>query len=151
MMSEGAGTCRPKIKKNQAFETHSSFFLLYFRCLTNTSIYRLVRHGMSRSRSKRDRGTSAQCCQRGSRILSFAVVFAYLNLAMTANIIIFSFSRATNVLMTHFPGMRKGVLNIVELVFIPKQMARQFVLAVALKTSMVCSRAEFLSWWMQLH
>ena len=47
--------------------------------------------------------------------------------------------------------MREVFLNIVELVFIPKQMARQFVLVVALKTSMVCSGAEFKSWWMMKH
>ena len=46
--------------------------------------------------------------------------------------------------MKQLPEMRNVFLNAVELVFIPKQIARQFVLAVALKTSMVRSSCESL-------
>lgn len=53
-------------------------------------------------------------------------------------------SRAANVLMTQLPEIRRFFFNAAELVFIPKQIARQFVLAVALKTSMVRSSCESL-------
>ena len=48
------------------------------------------------------------------------------------------FSRAANVTINNLPEMKKGLLEALDLVFIPRQIATQFVLAVALETSMVC-------------
>ena len=53
-----------------------------------------------------------------------------------------SFSRvchhsAANEIIANLPAMRKGLLDALDLVFIPKQIATQLVLAVALETSMV--------------
>jgi hypothetical protein len=47
------------------------------------------------------------------------------------------FSRAANVIINNLPEMKKGLLEALDLVFTPKQIASQFVLAVALETSMV--------------
>ena len=44
---------------------------------------------------------------------------------------------AANVIISHAPEMRRVVLEALDMVFIPKQIASQFVLAVALETSMV--------------
>ena len=39
--------------------------------------------------------------------------------------------------MAHLPEMKRGLLDALDVVFIPKQIARQFVLAVALESGMV--------------
>jgi hypothetical protein len=44
---------------------------------------------------------------------------------------------AANEIIANLPAMRKGLLEALDLVFIPKQIATQLVLAVALETSMV--------------
>lgn len=46
-------------------------------------------------------------------------------------------NEAVNDFIKHLPEMRKGLLEALDLVFIPKQMATQVVLAVALETSLV--------------
>jgi hypothetical protein len=47
------------------------------------------------------------------------------------------FSRAANVVINNLPEMKKGLMEALDLVFTPRQIASQFVLAVALETSMV--------------
>jgi hypothetical protein len=47
------------------------------------------------------------------------------------------FSRAANAIINNLPEMKKSLLEALDLIFIPKQIASQFVLAVALETSMV--------------
>jgi hypothetical protein len=44
---------------------------------------------------------------------------------------------AANIIIAHLPEMKRVVLEALDMVFIPKQIASQFVLAVALETSMV--------------
>ena len=51
--------------------------------------------------------------------------------------------RAANIIITHLPEMRKGLLDALDMVFIPRQMASQVVLAVALETSLVRKYAVF--------
>jgi hypothetical protein len=45
--------------------------------------------------------------------------------------------RAANVMINHLPEMKKILLEALDLVFIPKQIACQLVLAVALETTVV--------------
>ena len=51
--------------------------------------------------------------------------------------------RAANIIITHLPEMRKGLLDALDMVFIPRQMASQVVLAVALETSLVRKYAAY--------
>mmetsp|Transcript_12200 Transcript_12200/g.21752 ORF Transcript_12200/g.21752 Transcript_12200/m.21752 type:complete len:821 (-) Transcript_12200:15-2477(-) len=46
-------------------------------------------------------------------------------------------NEAANTIINNLPEMRKGLLDALDFVFIPKQIASQFVLAVALETAMV--------------
>jgi hypothetical protein len=60
------------------------------------------------------------------------------------------FSRAANVIINNLPEMKKGLLEALDLVFTPKQIASQFVLAVALETSMVGKHGVYLVWFILL-
>lgn len=45
--------------------------------------------------------------------------------------------------MAHLPEMKRGLLEALDVVFIPKQIGRQFVLAVALESGLVsCDNAD---------
>jgi hypothetical protein len=44
---------------------------------------------------------------------------------------------AANIIIANLPEMKRVLLEALDMVFIPKQVGRQFVLAVALETSMV--------------
>ncbi len=56
----------------------------------------------------------------------------------TSHYFLYRHHRAANTLITNLPEMRKILLEALDLVFIPKQIASQVVLAVALESSMVC-------------
>ena len=45
--------------------------------------------------------------------------------------------RTANYIIQHLPEMKEGLLKGLDMVFIPKQIASQVVLAVALETSLV--------------
>lgn len=46
---------------------------------------------------------------------------------------------AANIIIANLPEMKRVLLEALDMVFIPKEIGRQFVLAVALETSMVRS------------
>ena len=46
--------------------------------------------------------------------------------------------RAANTIITNLPEMRKTLVDALDMIFTPKQIATQLVLAMALETSMVC-------------
>ena len=48
-----------------------------------------------------------------------------------------SYCSAANIVIANLPEMKRVLLEALDMVFVPKQIARQFVLAVALETSMV--------------
>jgi hypothetical protein len=102
-----------------------------------TIIYHLIGNDRPNSRSQRVWGVYGKVCPTWYIFLHFTCL-AMLTPPRPHS------SRAAKVLMTQLPEIRSFFLNAAELVFIPKQIARQFVLAVALKTSMVRSSCESL-------
>ena len=67
------------------------------------------------------------------------IIFPGRKTQLTFVVFILSFCHhsAANEIIANLPAMRKGLLEALDLVFIPKQIATQLVLAVALETSMV--------------
>ena len=82
-----------------------------------------------------------------SVLLSFDTTFTFLQKIFTLVLPNTSFSmltRAVNIIIEHLPEMKKGLIDTLDIVFVPKQIASQFVLAIALETSVVSAINSFM-------
>ena len=71
--------------------------------------------------------------------LSFNLVFSQLTYpTFSFYCYIVMMCRAANTIITNLPEMRKTLVDALDMIFTPKQIASQLVLAMALETSMVC-------------
>ena len=71
-------------------------------------------------------------------VLLYLSISYVLSLTYLPSHSIVMYGRAANTIITNLPEMRKTLVDALDMIFTPKQIASQLVLAMALETSMVC-------------